>query len=163
MKADQKEEFLQMVKDQFKKRRTEIERIHNAILGIDKQLDDLDEDVDEKLPELIKKAEQERAEQEELLDSLNEQLEAFVVADNELVNQLETFLERKKEEIVHNTHEIYRENNFENTHDRLQDVQGQIVKKQNLVTKNEKMMKEFEEACYERTTDFQAEETQMKA
>ncbi len=108
---------------------------------------------------MIKKAEQERAEQEELLDSLNEQLEAFVVADNELVNQLETFLERKKEEIVHNTHEIYRENNFENTHDRLQDVQSQILKKQNVVTKNDKMMKEFEEACYERTTDFQAEET----
>lgn len=61
MKKEQKDEFLQMVKDQFSKRRQEIERIHEAILAIDKQLDDLDVLVDEELPKLINKAENERA------------------------------------------------------------------------------------------------------
>ena len=59
----------------------------------------------------------ERQKQEEILESQNDQLEAFILAENEVINQIENLLERKKEQIVHETHEIYRDNNFENLHD----------------------------------------------
>lgn len=42
MKADQKEEFLGLVRQQYESRKKEMSRIHFAILDIDKKLDDLD-------------------------------------------------------------------------------------------------------------------------
>lgn len=49
----------------------------------------------------------ERQKQEEILESQNDQLEAFILAENEVINQVEALLERKKEQIVDETHEIY--------------------------------------------------------
>ena len=71
----------------------------------------------------------ERQKQEEILESQNDQLEAFILAENEVINQVEALLERKKEQIVHETHEIYWDNNFESLHDWLKEVTEQISSK----------------------------------
>lgn len=68
--------------------------IHFKILEIDKQLDECDRMI-EQLPELISRAMKERQKHEEVMDSQNEQLEAFILAENEVVNQIEALFERK--------------------------------------------------------------------
>lgn len=163
MEKDQREEFMEMVRFQFNKRREDMERIHEQILSVDKQLDDAEGLMETELPELIAKAQREKEEQEQLLASVLEQVEAFVTAENEIVNQIESLLERKKEQIVHETHEIYRDLNFENLQDRFRELKDQIETKQRQIERQEKIILEFEDAAFERTTQFQAEETQMKA
>jgi hypothetical protein len=63
--------------------------------------------MDNELPEKINQAQIRKQEGEERLDSLNEQLEAFIIGENEVINQIENFLERKKEQIIHETHDLY--------------------------------------------------------
>jgi len=86
MEKDQREEFMEMVRFQFNKRREDMERIHEQILSVDKQLDDAEGLMETELPELIAKAQREKEEQEQLLASVLEQVEAFVTAENEIVN-----------------------------------------------------------------------------
>lgn len=85
MKSEQKEEFLGLVKEQYNQWKSEMTWIHFAILAIDKQLDDLDWQL-EQIPGKIEKLNSERERLEVSLVSYKEQLEAFVLAENELVN-----------------------------------------------------------------------------
>lgn len=79
------------------------------------------------------------------------------------MNQIETLLQKKREQITHETHEIYRENNFENLIDRVSELEQQIQIKSRALDRNQALLKEFEDQSFERTTQFLTEETQMKA
>ncbi len=93
MKSEQRDEFLGMVQSQYEKRRQDMDEIHNQILSIDKQLDECDRNMESNLPQMIAKAQRAREQNEDMLISLNEQLDAFVIAENEVLNQIENFLE----------------------------------------------------------------------
>lgn len=84
-----------------------MQKIHHSILAIDQELSECDQKMDNELPEKINQAQIRKQEGEERLDSLNEQLEAFIIGENEVINQIENFLERKKEQIIHETHDLY--------------------------------------------------------
>lgn len=106
--------------------------IHFSILEIDKKLDDFDRELSQ-IPDKIAKTNQDREKLETALISFKEQLEAFILAENELVNQIEHLLEKKKEQIVHETHLIYRDQNFENLHDRVNELSQQINLKEQAI------------------------------
>jgi len=110
MKAEQKQEFIDMIRNQYMNRYNEIKTTHFAILDVDKKLDECDTLIKDKLPALQQRAESGLENWEKRLVSMKQQLAAFIQAEEECKEVIEDLLEKKKEEIYHQNNEIYREN-----------------------------------------------------
>ena len=163
MKAEQKQEFINMIREQYEKRYNEIKKTHYQILDIDSKLDECDSQLNEILPNKLKRAEIEKAELEDRLISLREQRNAFIEAENEWVNNIEELLDLKKEEIYHQNNEILRDNNYENIKSRLKEVKEAIITKNKQIEKNKKSIEETDAGMFDRNTKYSVEETQMRA
>lgn len=107
MKLEQKQEFVDMIREQYEKRYNEIKSAHYEILDVDKKLDTCDDLINSTLPNRIASAQHDREELKEKLLSLREQSQAFTEAENECVDVIEELLEQKKEEIYHQNNQIY--------------------------------------------------------
>lgn len=162
MKNEQKQEFIDMIKEQYEKRYNEIKTTHYEILEVDKKLDDCDELINNKLPDQLDKAEEERSLLQEKLISMKQQLAAFVCAENECIDVIEVLLEQKKEEIYHQNNEIYRDNNYENVKNRIQELKDQIASKESAITRHNQTIDETSLGMFNRNTKYSAEEAQMR-
>lgn len=107
MKNEQKQEFIDMIRDQYQKRYNEIKKTHFEILDIDKRLDDCDRLINIEIPDRKLKFEDDIQTISDRLVSMKQQLAAFVLAENECNEVVEDLLEKKKEEIYHQNNEIY--------------------------------------------------------
>ena len=83
MKAEQKQEFLDMIREQYEKRYAEIKTTHYQILDIDKKLDQVDQLINNTLPDRIKKVRQNKTDSEIKLDSLYKNQEALATAEKQ--------------------------------------------------------------------------------
>jgi hypothetical protein len=162
MKNEQKQEFIDMIKEQYEKRYNEIKTAHYEILDVDKKLDDCDELIDKKLPDQINAAEEERSLLQERLISMKQQLAAFVCAENECIDVIEVLLEQKKEEIYHQNNEIYRDNNYENVKNRIHELSDQIASKESAISRHNQTIDETSLGMFNRNTKYSAEEAQMR-
>lgn len=163
MKTEQKQEFINMIREQYEKRYNEIKTTHYQILDVDSKLDEWDNQLNEVLPNKLKRAEQEKADIEDRLVSLTEQRNAFIEAENDWVNNIEELFDLKKEEIYHQNNEILRDNNFENIKTRLKEVKEAIAAKNKQIEKNTKTIEETDAGMFDRNTKYSVEETQMRA
>lgn len=163
MKAEQKQEFINMIREQYEKRYNEIKTTHYQILDVDSKLDEWDNQLNEALPNKLKRAEQEKSDIEERLISLREQRNAFIEAENDCINNIEELFDLKKEEIYHQNNEILRDNNFESIKTRLKEVREAIVAKNKQIEKNKKTIEETDAGMFDRNTKYSVEETQMRA
>ena len=83
MKAEQKQEFVDMIREQYEKRYTEIKTTHYQILDVDKELDQVDQQINQALPERIQKAQQDKADNETKIQSLFKNQEALATAEKQ--------------------------------------------------------------------------------
>lgn len=162
MKNEQKQEFIDMIRDQYQKRYDEIKTTHYQILDVDKKLDECDRLINDELPAQQRRAEEDKSNLEDRLISMKQQLSAFVTAENECIDIIEELLEQKKEEIYHQNNEIYRDNNFENIKSRLQEVKDTILAKERAIEKNHNVIEETDACMFDRNTKYSAEEAQMR-
>jgi len=163
MKTEQKQEFIDMIRQQYEKRYNEIKTTHYQILEVDSKLDECDTLIGGDLPEQLNDAEEGRMELQEKLVAFKQQLAAFVCAENECIEVIEELLESKKEEIYHQNNELYRDNNYENINSRIHEVQESVNSKDRATEKNQKVIEETELGMFNRNTKYAAEEAQMRA
>lgn len=162
MKNEQKQEFINMIREQYEKRYNEIKTTHFQILDVDKKLDECDRQINEALPGKLQAAQQQKEELEQKLVSLRMQKSAFEYAEEECTENINDLLEQKKEEISHQNNEILKDNNFENFKNRLKEVKDAIFNKRKAIEKHQKTIEDTDAGMFDRNTKYSAEETQMR-
>ena len=162
MKSEQKQEFIDMIRNQYQKRYDEIKETHFKILDIDKKLDECDKLIKEEVPKNQRNAEQEKDKLERRLISMNQQHQAFEETEKECIEICEELLAKKKEEIYHESNEVYRDNNFDNVQTRLQEVIELILSKEKTIEKNKRVIEETDAGMFDRNTKYAAEIAQMR-